>query len=51
MFLVPKENIFPNHQGLKGPLGCLNFSLCIVWGVIGAAMDCYDSALRYSKRA
>ena len=48
--LVPKENIFPNVKGLKGPLGCLNSArFGISWGVIGAAMDCYDSALRYSK--
>lgn len=48
--LVPKENIFPNIKGLKGPLGCLNSARYgIAWGVIGAAMDCYDSALRYSK--
>src|SRR5687767_2081952 len=47
---VPKENIFPNVKGLKGPLGCLNSARYgISWGVIGAAMDCYDSALRYSK--
>jgi glutaryl-CoA dehydrogenase len=47
---VPKENIFPNVKGLKGPLGCLNSArFGIAWGVIGAAMDCYDSALRYSK--
>lgn len=47
---VPKENIFPNVKGIKGPLGCLNSARYgISWGVIGAAMDCYDSALRYSK--
>ncbi len=47
---VPKENIFPNVKGLKGPLGCLNSArFGIAWGAIGAAMDCYDSALRYSK--
>ncbi len=48
---VPKENIFPNVKGLKGPLGCLNSARYgISWGVIGAAMDCYDAALRYSKQ-
>ena len=48
---VPKENIFPNIKGLKGPLGCLNSARYgISWGVIGAAMDCYDAALRYSKQ-
>lgn len=47
---VPKENLLPNVKGLKGPLGCLNSARYgISWGVIGAAMDCYDSALRYSK--
>lgn len=47
---VPKENILPNIKGLKGPLGCLNSARYgIAWGVIGAALDCYDSALRYSK--
>lgn len=47
---VPKENVFPNVKGLKGPLSCLNSARYgISWGVIGAAMDCYDSALRYSK--
>jgi glutaryl-CoA dehydrogenase len=48
---IPKENIFPNVKGLKGPLGCLNSARYgISWGVIGAAMDCYDAALRYSKQ-
>jgi len=47
---IPKENILPNVQGLKGPLGCLSKARYgISWGAIGAAMDCYDSALRYSK--
>jgi glutaryl-CoA dehydrogenase len=47
---VPKENILPNVQGLKGPLSCLTKARYgIAWGVIGAAMDCYDTALRYSK--
>ena len=47
---VPKANIFPNVKGLKGPLGCLNSARYgIAWGAIGAAMDCYDTALRYSK--
>lgn len=47
---VPKENILANVQGLKGPLGCLTKARYgIAWGVIGAAMDCYDAALRYSK--
>ncbi len=47
---VPKENIFPDVKGLKGPLGCLNSARYgISWGAIGAALDCYDTALRYSK--
>jgi len=47
---VPKENILPNIKGLKGPLSCLNKArFGIAWGTIGAAMDCYDTALRYSK--
>ena len=47
---VPKENILPNVKGLKGPLGCLTKARYgIAWGTVGAAMDCYDTALRYSK--
>jgi glutaryl-CoA dehydrogenase len=47
---VPKQNIFPNIKGLKGPLGCLSKARYgIAWGALGAAMDCYDSALRYTK--
>src|SRR5665811_232169 len=47
---VPKENILPNIKGLKGPLSCLTKARYgIAWGTIGAAMDCYDTALRYSK--
>jgi glutaryl-CoA dehydrogenase len=47
---VPKENLLPNVEGLKGPLTCLNSARYgISWGAVGAAMDCYDSALRYSK--
>ncbi len=47
---VPKEQILPNVQGMKGPLSCLNKARYgIAWGTIGAAMDCYDTALRYSK--
>ena len=46
---VPKENIFPNIKGLKGPLGCLSSARYgISWGALGCAMDCYDTALRYS---
>ena len=47
---IPKENILPNVSGLKGPLGCLNQARYgIAWGALGAAMDCYDTALRYAK--
>jgi glutaryl-CoA dehydrogenase len=47
---VPKENVLPHVMGLKGPLSCLSKARYgIAWGAIGAAMDCYDSALRYSK--
>ena len=47
---VPKGNLFPTIKGLKGPLGCLTKARYgIAWGAIGAAMDCYDTALRYSK--
>ena len=47
---VPKENILPGVSGMKGPLSCLTKARYgIAWGVIGAAMDCYDTALRYSK--
>lgn len=46
---VPKENLLPNKSGLGAPLGCLDSARYgIAWGAIGAAMDCYDSALRYS---
>ena len=47
---IPKENLLPNKSGLGAPLGCLDSARYgIAWGVIGAAMDCYDTALRYSK--
>jgi glutaryl-CoA dehydrogenase len=46
---VPKKNVLPNVEGLKGPLSCLSKARYgIAWGAIGAALDCYDSALRYS---
>lgn len=45
---VPKANLFPDIKGLKGPLSCLNSARYgISWGAIGAAMDCYDTALKY----
>ena len=47
---VPKKNVLPNVVGLKGPLSCLSKARYgIAWGAIGAALDCYDSALRYSQ--
>ncbi|MDG5490359.1 acyl-CoA dehydrogenase family protein [Psychroserpens sp. SPM9] len=47
---VPKDNLLPNKSGLGAPLGCLDSArFGIAWGAIGAAMDCYDTALRYSK--
>jgi glutaryl-CoA dehydrogenase len=47
---VPKENQLPNINGLKGPLSCLSSARYgIAWGALGAAMDCYDTAVRYSK--
>jgi glutaryl-CoA dehydrogenase len=47
---VPKENILPGVKGLKGPLSCLTKArFGIAWGALGAAMDCYDTALRYSQ--
>ena len=46
---VPKENLLPNKSGLGAPLGCLDSARYgIAWGALGAAMDCYDTALRYS---
>lgn len=46
---VPKENILPGVKGLKGPLTCLSSARYgIAWGALGSAMDCYDTALRYS---
>ena len=47
---VPKENILPNVKGMRGPLSCLTKARYgIAWGSVGAAMDCYDTALRYSQ--
>lgn len=46
---VPKSQVFPEVKGLKGPLSCLSKARYgIAWGAMGAALDCYDSALRYS---
>ncbi len=47
---VPKSQVFPAVKGLKGPLSCLSKARYgIAWGALGAALDCYDTALRYSK--
>ncbi|MGO2294233.1 MAG: acyl-CoA dehydrogenase family protein [Psychroflexus halocasei] len=47
---VPKENLLTGKSGLGAPLSCLDSArFGIAWGAIGAAMDCYDTALRYSK--
>ena len=47
---VPKENLLPGKSGLGAPLLCLDSARYgIAWGAIGAAMDCYDTALRYAK--
>ena len=47
---VPKSNILPEKSGLGAPLGCLDSArFGIAWGAIGAALDCYDTAIRYSK--
>lgn len=47
---VPKENMLPKIEGLKGPLSCLNSARYgISWGVIGAAIDCYCTAVQYTK--
>ena len=47
---VPARNELPGAQGLKAPLSCLNEARYgIVWGVLGAAIACYSSALEYAK--
>ena len=47
---VPKDKILPDVQSFRGPFSCLNMARYgIAWGAIGAAMDCYDTALKYSK--
>jgi glutaryl-CoA dehydrogenase len=48
---IPAENLLPGVEGLKGPLSCLNQARYgIGWGGIGAAMACYDTALRYAQQ-
>lgn len=47
---IPAENRLPKASGLKAPLSCLSYARTgIAWGVIGAAIDCYESALAYAK--
>ena len=47
---IPQENILPKTEGIKNPLLCLNQARYgIAWGVVGAMMDCYDTALNYAK--
>ncbi len=45
---IPKENVLPKAKGMRGPLTCLSSARYgIAWGAIGAAMDCFDAALKY----
>src|SRR2546430_4984220 len=47
---IPAENRLPKAEGLKAPLSCLTYArVGIAWGVIGAAIDCYETALAYAK--
>lgn len=47
---IPQENLLPEVNSMKGPLSCLNSARYgISWGAIGAAVDCYETALRYAK--
>lgn len=47
---IPKDNLLPAALGLKAPLQCLSSARYgIAWGAVGAAMDCYDTALRYAR--
>jgi len=47
---IPKENILPEVNSMRGPLSCLNSARYgISWGAIGAAVDCYQTALKYAK--
>ncbi|MCX6005324.1 MAG: acyl-CoA dehydrogenase family protein, partial [Chloroflexi bacterium] len=48
---IPEENLLPGSAGLKSPLSCLNQARYgISWGALGAAMDCYETALNYAGR-
>jgi glutaryl-CoA dehydrogenase len=47
---IPAANRLPNATGLRAPLSCLSQARTgIAWGVIGAAIDCYETALEYAK--
>src|ERR1700745_3034273 len=47
---IPAENRLPKASGLSAPLSCLSYArVGIAWGVIGAAIDCYETALAYAK--
>ncbi len=47
---IPQENVLPEVSSMKGPLSCLNSARYgISWGAIGAAVDCYETALKYGK--
>jgi glutaryl-CoA dehydrogenase len=47
---IPKDNRLPKASGLRAPLSCLSHARAgIAWGVIGAALDCYETALAYAK--
>jgi glutaryl-CoA dehydrogenase len=48
--LIPEENVLPGSKGLKSPLMCLTQARYgISWGATGAAMSCFDTAVKYSK--
>src|SRR3989449_3025532 len=47
---IPAENRLPKASGLRAPLSCLSQArVGIAWGVIGAGIDCYETALAYAK--
>jgi glutaryl-CoA dehydrogenase len=47
---VPEENVLPGVEGMKGPLSCLTQARYgIAWGAVGAAKDCFETALEYAK--
>ena len=47
---ISAENILPKSAGIRSAFSCLNIARCgISWGVVGVAMDCYETALNYTK--